>query len=86
MRVTELFVRYQSTDGAAAEIELLIPKMVCEGCTEKLDDALQSVAGVREARADAGRRRVRVRYEPLTAGLGQLKAAVAAAGLTAVEA
>lgn len=71
---------------ALADVEFLIPNMVCEGCAEKLDGALHSIAGVREIRSDVRHKRVRVRYEPAKVDLKQLKDAVAGAGFRAVDA
>ena len=72
-------------DSQPADVEFTVPNMVCEGCAEKLDAALQSIDGVQHASADVRRKRVRVRYEPARVRPEQLKNAVAAAGFTAVD-
>lgn len=60
--------------------------MVCEGCAEKINEALNSVAGVREIRSNVAQKRVHVRYEPAKVYPEQLKDAVSRAGFTAVQA
>lgn len=67
------------------EVEWQIPNLVCEGCAEKLDDALHAIDGIREIRTDVRKKRIRVRYEPTRVHLQQLKDAVASAGFTTVE-
>jgi copper chaperone CopZ len=74
-----------ATDEGGADVEFLIPNMVCEGCAEKLDGALHSLKGVRQTWSDVRHKRIRVRYEPAKIQPQQLKDAVAAAGFTAVD-
>ncbi|TMA34610.1 MAG: heavy metal translocating P-type ATPase, partial [Deltaproteobacteria bacterium] len=69
-----------------AELELLVPNMVCEGCAEKIATALRSVPGVREVRSKVPQKHVYVRYEPTKVGEEQLKDAVGQAGFTALAA
>jgi heavy metal translocating P-type ATPase len=70
--------------GPLAEVELLVPGMVCEGCAEKLRAALRPIAGVREVTPRVAQKRVRVRYEPAKVGEQQLKEALGQAGYNGV--
>lgn len=73
-------------EGSLAELELLIPNMVCEGCAQKIRTALTVLPGVREVKPKVHQKHVSVRYEPAKIQEGQLKEAVEKAGFTAVEA
>ncbi|MCM2257575.1 MAG: heavy metal translocating P-type ATPase [Vicinamibacteria bacterium] len=68
-----------------AEVEYLVPSMVCEGCAEKVGDALRLLPGVREVRPKAAQKRVRVRYEPARIREEGLRKALAAAGFSPTE-
>ena len=59
--------------------------MVCEGCAEKIDDALQAIPGVRDIRPNVPQKRIHVRYEPARVDLQRLKDRLAVAGFTAVD-
>ncbi len=72
--------------GPLAELEFLIPNMVCEGCAEKIGSALSSLPGVREVKSKVPQKRVRVRYEPSRLRAQQLRQALEQAGFAAVEA
>ena len=72
--------------GPLADAEFRVPNMVCEGCAEKLDEALRSLAGVHQIRSNVAQKRIHVRYEPAKVRPEQLKDAVNRAGFTAVEA
>ena len=72
--------------GALAEVEFLIPNMVCEGCAEKITTTLSPIQGVQEVKPKVPLKRVYVRYEPMKLDEGQLKAVLEQAGFTAVEA
>ena len=69
-----------------AEIELLVPNMVCEGCAEKVSTALRALPGVREVKPKVSQKHVYVCYEPTRVQEQQLKDAVDKVGFTAVEA
>ena len=71
--------------GTLAEVELLIPNMVCEGCASKISTALTALPGVREVRPKVAQKHVSVRYEPAKIQEHGLKQAVEKAGFTAVE-
>jgi len=70
---------------ALAEVEYLVPSMVCEGCAEKIDDALRPLPGVRDVRPNVARKHVHVRYEPARVREEDLRTALAAAGFSASE-
>jgi P-type E1-E2 ATPase len=69
-----------------AELELVVPNMVCEGCAEKVAETLGAVPGVCEVRSKVPQKHVTVRYEPAKVGEEQLKEAVGRAGFTALAA
>jgi copper chaperone CopZ len=71
--------------GSIAEVEFSVPSMMCDGCAGKIRHALTAVPGVQQVKAKLWRKRVRVRYEPSTIGVEQLKDALVAAGFPAVE-
>lgn len=71
--------------GALAEIEFAVPKMVCEGCAEKISTALRAVPGVREIKPKVAQKHVVVRYAPEKVGREQLRDALGEAGYDAVE-
>jgi cation transport ATPase len=68
-----------------AEVEYLVPSMVCEGCAEKIGDALRPLPGVREVRATVAQKRVSVRYETARSREQDLREALATAGFSAEE-
>ncbi len=70
---------------ALAEIEYLVPSMVCEGCAEKIGDALRPLPGVRDVKPNVARKHVHVRYEPARVREEDLRTALAAAGFSASE-
>lgn len=69
-----------------AEVEFLIPNMVCEGCAEKISTSLNSLPGVREVKPKLPQKHVYVRYEPDKVQKHNLKDTVEKAGFTALEA
>lgn len=73
------------TARALVDADFLIPNMVCEGCAEKIGEALHAVPGVQEIRPNVQGKRIRVRYEPATIQPEDLKAVVREAGFTAVD-
>ena len=72
--------------GPLAEMEFLVPNMVCEGCAEKMSTALTSLPGVREVKPKLSQKHVYVRYEPAEVQKHNLKDTVEKAGFTALEA
>lgn len=71
--------------GPLAEVEFTVPKMVCEGCAEKISTVLRSVPGVREIKPKVAQKHVRIRYAPAKVGHEQLRNALSAAGYHAVD-
>ena len=69
-----------------AEVEFLIPKMVCEGCAQTISERLRPISGVREVKSKVAQKHVVVRYEPARVKEPQLKKALDDAGYTALEA
>ena len=72
--------------GPLADVEFLVPNMVCAGCAERITTALNSLPGVREIKPKVPQKRVYVRYEPAKVQGQQLKVAIEKVGFTAVEA
>ncbi len=72
--------------GPLAELELVIPNMVCEGCAGKISGVLTVLPGVRGVKSKVPQKHVTVQYEPAKVQERTLKEAVAKAGFTAVEA
>ena len=72
--------------GPLAEVELLVPSMVCEGCASKISTALKAVPGVREVKPKVSQKHFYIQYEPSRVEKEQLKEAVGKTGFTAVEA
>lgn len=68
------------------ETEFAVPTMVCEGCAEKISEALKDIPGVRDIRSKVPQKHVVVRYEPSRVGLEELKGALDKAGFKAIEA
>lgn len=71
--------------GSLAEAEFAVPKMVCEGCAEKISTALRAVPGVRDINPKVAQKHVVVRYVPAKVQREQLRSAMDAAGYHAVE-
>lgn len=72
--------------GPVADLEFLVPNMVCEGCADKIAGVLSSMPGVREVKSKVAQKRVYVRYEPTKVPEEELKEVVHKAGFTVVEA
>ncbi|HEU4407743.1 MAG TPA: heavy metal translocating P-type ATPase [Polyangiaceae bacterium] len=72
--------------GPLAEVEFVVPTMVCEGCAETIKSALDPVVGVREVTPKVPLKHVVVRYEPAKVQERELKAALQKAGFQALEA
>ncbi len=72
--------------GPTAEIEFSVPTMVCDGCAERLRNALAAVPGVHGVKPKLWSKRVEVRYEPAAVREDQLRAALGAAGFETAEA
>lgn len=88
LRIRGIDLGREEIDDASvlAEVELLIPNMVCEGCASKISTALTALPGVREVKSKVAQKHVTVRYEPAKVQEQGLKMAVEKAGFTSVEA
>lgn len=75
----------KTTAGALAEIKLAVPGMVCNGCAEKVRNALTAVPGVRKVTPKLWHKHVEVRYEPATVQASQIRAALGAAGFETAD-
>ena len=73
-------------DGPLAEVEFLVPSMVCEGCAEKIQTTLSPVAGVRSVVSKIAQKHVVVRYEPSKVSEQALRVSLQQAGFQAHEA
>ena len=71
--------------SALAEIRFEVPSMVCNGCAEKVRNALTAVPGVRKVTPKLWHKQVYVRYEPATVEANQIRAALGAAGFETAE-
>ncbi len=56
--------RKLETQGGLAEVELIIPSMVCEGCAEKISTELKSLPGVQKVKANVRKKRISIDYDP----------------------
>ena len=72
-------------EAPLAELEFLVPNLVCEGCAQKISSALKSLPGVREVKAKIAQKHIYVEYEPAKVREEGLQEAVERAGFTAVE-
>jgi P-type Cu+ transporter len=69
----------------APRLDLPVKGMHCAACVDKVERALRSVPGVTDASVNLATERARVELGPEPAALGQLRAAVAAAGYAIPE-
>lgn len=74
-----------SEEAPLAELEFLVPNLVCDGCAQKISNALKSLPGVREVKAKVPQKHIYVEYEPAKVEEEALQKAVERAGFTAVE-
>lgn len=74
------FERKVETQGGLAQVELVIPSMVCEGCAEKISDELKSLPGVRKVKANVRKKTMSVDYEPGRVQMGQFQEALIKVG------
>jgi len=75
----------ESARGPVAEAEFLVPGMVCEGCAERIGEALRRLPGIHEVRPKVTQKHVYVRYEPSRVREEQLRTALSSAGFAEVE-
>ena len=72
----------ERTGGDLSEIEYSVPSMVCDGCAEKIRQAL-TVDGIHAVKPKLWRRRIRVRYDASKIQPIEIKNLIAAAGYEA---
>lgn len=88
LRISWIKLKREETteEGVLAEREFLIPKMVCQGCAEKISAALKTVPGVQEVKTKVPQKHVYVRYEPSKVQESRLRDELEKAGFAAFEA
>lgn len=69
-----------------AEVEFLVPSMMCDGCAERIQDALARVSGVSEVKPKLWRKRVWVRYDRARLTKEKICEVLGAASFAATEA
>src|SRR6266508_1176279 len=69
-----------STSPDQGDVTLPIEGMTCASCVRRIEKALNRVEGVREASVNLATERAQVVYDPATANLDALRAAVEKAG------
>lgn len=62
------------------ETVLSVPDICCAGCARKINDALESLAGVELVAVDAEAKTVQLRYDPAQVSNERIDAAVEEAG------
>jgi len=72
-------------DAALAEMRFTVPEMQCEGCANKIGQALQAISGVTGVDAKVELKQVWVRYESSKLQEQTLKDALHRAGFSAIE-
>lgn len=72
--------------GTLAQVEMLIPNMVCGGCAEKIATVLDAVPGIRQVSSKVPQKRVTVLFDPTQIQEKQIAETLDKAGYTAVEA
>jgi copper chaperone CopZ len=77
---------HDSRSDPIAEIEFSVPSVVCDGCAEKIRNALTALPGVHEVKVGLWRKRVRVRYEAARVQEAQLKETIGSVGFAVAEA
>ncbi|HET7717934.1 MAG TPA: heavy metal translocating P-type ATPase [Bauldia sp.] len=80
-RVDPSFVRHK--DDGSGHIDFLVPGMHCAACIGKIEDVLNSMAGVSGARANLTSRRVGIDFDLLAADPDAILAAIENAGYSA---
>jgi Cu+-exporting ATPase len=71
------------TTATASTCTLDIGGMTCASCVRRVEKTLSRIDGVRSAEVNLATEVATVSFDPQTAGLSELTAAVAAAGYTA---
>ena len=86
VRVINLEREEEPEIAPLAEVEFLIPNLVCEGCAEKINTILRSLPGIQEVRTKVPQKHAYVRYEPARIQKERIKKALEKSGFTALEA
>ncbi len=69
--------------ASLSQVKISIPTVQCGSCQNKVEKALQAVAGVKSAKVDLDARVVLVSFDPQQAGVAALENAIALAGYDA---
>jgi Cu+-exporting ATPase len=69
-----------------AQVEYLVPKMVCEGCAETIRNTLKPVAGIQEVRPKVVQKHVIINYEPSKIQESEIRRKLEDAGYSVLEA
>jgi copper chaperone len=73
------------TKTSLTEVTFSVPGMMCDGCAEKVRDAVMGVPGVRQAKPSAWHKRVTVTFEASRIEPRQIKLALESAGFETGE-
>ena len=71
------------TQGRLAEVEIVVPSMVCEGCAETISTELKSLPGVQKVKANVRKKTISVDYDPGRIQKEQFNAALVKVGYSA---
>lgn len=76
---------HHASTGPLSNAEFSVPSIVCDGCAERVRDALMALPGIREVKPSLWRKRILVRYEPSKVREEQIKDALGAAGFETAD-
>ncbi|MGE3280003.1 MAG: heavy-metal-associated domain-containing protein [Alphaproteobacteria bacterium] len=71
--------------GPLCDLEFSVPSMVCDGCADRIRQALTALPGVQTVKARLWRKCVQVRFDPSKVQDAQLQDAFDAAGYNATR-
>lgn len=69
-----------------AELELVIPSLVCEGCAEAISSVLNSLPGIRQVSVQVPKKRARVLFDSSQVEALRIVEALEKAGFAAIGA
>ncbi|MDZ7265931.1 MAG: heavy-metal-associated domain-containing protein [candidate division KSB1 bacterium] len=72
-----------TAQAGLSEVKISVPTVQCGSCQNKVEKALQAVAGVKTAKVDLDAKVARVSFDPQKVGLAELEKAIALAGYDA---
>ena len=75
----------KSESASLNEINFKVTNMVCEGCAEKITNAVSGLAGIKQVRPKVIQKQVVVRYEGDKINQQQIKEAITNSGFNAIE-